>query len=339
MFTGFSAVALLAIFSSALPVLICHSKLVQVPIYLSSTAILVVEWIKLVTMTAMLARQMKLSTGSCSILRLCDELFGLRSDWKAAILPSVLMVTSTNLQYFAILYMGVPHFVLAAQLSTVATAALRWWILKRTLSWKKSIALAAIVVGVMVVNLNHAFLSLIVRLLYFSPEWIEDAATGALILACLLVGSFNTWYDGPARSSSPSTLVRGIQMSVFGVLGAALLALCMDSDIILENGMFHGYTMWTAATILCHSLGGLLHDSVQRCAGSQARSLATSLSILIAAAMSFYLWGFEPSPATVCGAVFVIGGTCAFGLYEGQSPRLPHTIDEVGDLKNREAQV
>ncbi|KCV69029.1 hypothetical protein H696_04448 [Fonticula alba] len=108
-----------------------------------------------------------------------------------------------------------------------------------------------------------------------------------------------------AYRADPSVWVRNVQLALFGAgigLAGALLA---DGAHIDEHGFLGGYTGWTWLAIANQALGGLLVAVVVKYADNILKGYATSVSIILSAIASVYLFNFVISSTFVVGATLV----------------------------------
>ncbi|KAJ3223648.1 hypothetical protein HDU78_011239 [Chytriomyces hyalinus] len=101
----------------------------------------------------------------------------------------------------------------------------------------------------------------------------------------------------------------------------------MDGAAIADNGFFEGYTAWTFGAISCQAIGGLIVALVVKYADNILKGFATSISIILSAIASVFLFEFHIS------AIFCVGSTIA--LYATHLYGLPDPIPiEYTKVKN-----
>ncbi len=88
-----------------------------------------------------------------------------------------------------------------------------------------------------------------------------------------------------------------------------------DGIEIWKNGMLYGYTLTTVGVVLTQAAGGLIVAMVVMYADNILKGFATSLSIIISSAVSFYLSGTLPSWQFASGTLLVL-----FSVYLYSSP-------------------
>ena len=82
----------------------------------------------------------------------------------------------------------------------------------------------------------------------------------------------------------------------------------MDYAPIKTNGFFQGYTPYTWATILLQSTGGLIVALVVKYADNILKGFATSLSVILSAVASVFLFDFHVRGVFIVGAGLVLYG-------------------------------
>ncbi|KAI8617349.1 nucleotide-sugar transporter-domain-containing protein [Chytriomyces sp. MP71] len=219
--------------------------------YLASTAVMLSEIAKLIICLAMhLAEQ----PAPFSPLRLCHDLFGSESDaWKMMV-PAGIYVVQNNLQYLAVSNLDPASFQVSYQFKIITTAVFSVLMLKRTLTRQKWFSLICLTLGIALVQIpsgesaspsKHTGLQNVIGLL-------------AVAVACILSGLAGVWFEKVLKGSKASLWLRNTQLSFFSLIPALLGVCVMDGAFISKNGFFHGYSVWTFATIACQALGGLI---------------------------------------------------------------------------------
>ncbi|KNE61609.1 UDP-galactose transporter [Allomyces macrogynus ATCC 38327] len=315
---GSSAKALslvtLTVQNSLLVLLLRYSRTVAAdategPAYSVATAVLLCEAIKLVLSIALFAR-----TGADRsvpfVPQLVREVFSPR--WYLLGVPAVLYTVQNNLQYVAATLLDPATFQTTYQLKILTTALCSVWLLHRTLAAHKWVALLLLTTGVALVQLPTGTLT------SSSASANTDFGSRAMGLsavgvACLLSGLAGVYFEKLLKQSKTSVWIRNAQLSLFSLVPALIGVLSVDGAQVREHGFFAGYTTWTWAAILCQAVGGLIVALVVKYADNILKGFATSISILLSAVASVYLFNFSLAPTFVAGAALVIYATFLYG--------------------------
>jgi solute carrier family 35 (UDP-sugar transporter), member A1/2/3 len=125
--------------------------------------------------------------------------------------------------------------------------------------------------------------------------------------------------DDASKAASPyasldAVWLRNIQLGTWGLAFSAAVMFANDSEPLLSDGFFFGYTVAVYITIALQALGGLVTAVVVRFADNLIKAFATSFSVILSALISGYLFNFELSLLFVAGTALVFAAT---NLYSG----------------------
>ncbi|CAM9566023.1 unnamed protein product [Ectocarpus sp. 8 AP-2014] len=243
--------------------------------------------------------------------------------------PACLYVVQNNLNYVAISNLDGPTFQLLYQLKILTTALFSVVMLKRVLHMKQWGALAMLALGVGLVQVSSNSSK--------SSGDSEDDGAGIddaegdedgsgqnpllglvmVLLACCTSGFAGVYFEKVLKGTSVSLWVRNMQLSGFGILLGAGCVWFKDGQAVSENGFFYGYNYAVWMAILLNSMGGLVVAMVVKYADNVIKGFATSVSIVLTALISFFLFEFQISIMFVIGAYFVLHSTF---LYSQKPP-------------------
>jgi len=218
------------------------------------------------------------------------------------------------MQYVAVSYLNAPTYAVLYQLKILTTAVLSVTLLKKSLKPSQWAALCILTVGVSLVTLSQLNSSA-TNGQRKSIATQADVATGlvAVVLAAAVSGLAGVYFEMILKGSSTSLWLRNFQMSIYSIIiGVISLILGGNMTRISERGFFHGYTLSTWMAILNNALGGLLIAMVIKFADNIMKNFSQSLSIILTAIMSCYIFGNSLSLLFVSGCACVL---YAIGLY------------------------
>ncbi|TPX78360.1 hypothetical protein CcCBS67573_g00413 [Chytriomyces confervae] len=275
--------------------------------YLASTAVLLSELAKFIICFVLHLRD---RTTPISRNQLYADLLGPESDaWKMMV-PAALYVIQNNLQYLAVTNLDPATFQVSYQMKILTTAVFSVLMLKKTLTRLKWLSLVLLTFGIALVQIP-------------SDSGKKDSEiTGlqsiigltAVAIACVLSGLAGVWFEKVLKGSKASLWVRNTQLSFFSLIPAFLGVYFMDGAAIADNGFFQGYTAWTFGAISCQAIGGLIVALVVKYADNILKGFATSISIILSAIASVFLFDFHISAIFCVGSTIVLYATHLYGL-------------------------
>lgn len=137
----------------------------------------------------------------------------------------------------------------------------------------------------------------------------------AVVCACTISGLAGVYFEKVLKGSKNTLWALNLQLSFFSIFPALLLGvLWKDGAQILDKGFFYGYNYVVWAAILAQAAGGLIVALCVAYADNIMKNFATSVSILISAVASVYLFQFDLSANFVLGAIVVLFATYLYSL-------------------------
>ncbi|KAK7198351.1 UDP-galactose transporter [Novymonas esmeraldas] len=176
------------------------------------------------------------------------------------------------------------------------------------------------------------------------------------VASCIISGLSSSYagvyFEMVVKTTSPTLSIRNIQLSLFGIPLAFVSMLALDvipswyataqcgqpvhwnifaeptsapllTPVAAEHCparpfyYWQRYDRWLTWGIVCiHAFGGLLVAIVVKYADNILKGFATGVAVIVSGMLSAALWGYEPSPAFIGGAVLVIGASIAFHKFE-----------------------
>ncbi|KAI8878354.1 nucleotide-sugar transporter [Backusella circina FSU 941] len=279
------------------------------PIYLASTAVLIVELVKLPISFTMLYVDSNTTWNKCFQAVQLQTIHKPKEVLKMLV-PSVLYALQNNLLYIALSNLEAATFQVTYQLKILSTALFSVWLLGKSLDRGKWLALLLLMVGVTLVQME----STTVR-----PSSLDQQHQSpflglfAVLLCCISSGFAGCYFEKLLKTSTTSMWIRNIQLGLCGTLFSLIGIVLSDADKVWRDGFFQGYNGWTVLVIINQALGGLLVSIVVKYADNILKGFATSLSIVLSSVISFYLLDFEPSYMFLAGTSIVMSATVLYG--------------------------
>ena len=211
--------------------------------------------------------------------------------------------------------------LLAEQLKILTAALFSVILMQKHLSLRKWRALALLVLGVIqiVSNVDQGYGS---PSSSSSPRFPSSPAdtllfqwsvffTGvAAVLVMVSLSGFSGVFFERILKRDPDTTIwdRNIQLSMWSIVIGLVYTLFFDSqrDLVWSQGFLHGFSWVTWACVLLSALGGLLTAVVVRYTDNIIKGFAVSISIILTAVFSMFLFGTQLNLAFATGVGGVI---------------------------------
>uniref|UniRef100_A0A4W3H603 Solute carrier family 35 member A2 n=1 Tax=Callorhinchus milii TaxID=7868 RepID=A0A4W3H603_CALMI len=277
--------------------------------FLSTSAVVIAELLKLTTCGLIL-----------EWLRfLYNALITEYRDTLKLAVPSLIYTLQNNLQYIAISNLPAATFQVTYQLKILTTAIFSVLMLRTSLSRVQWLSLLLLFAGVATVQVQQQQQQQQQQQTQ-QGEQNYLAGLAAVIVSCLSSGFAGVYFERILKGTSGSVWVRNVQLGIFGALLGTLGMFWKDWETVRERGLLFAYTPMVWAVVLNQAFGGLLVALVVKYADNILKGFATSLSIVVSTVASTHLFGFHVDPLFALGASMVIGAVYIYSLL-GRGPR------------------
>jgi len=310
--------------------------------YLSSTAVVCSECLKFLTsiLFHVFQRVREITPPErYSFKMLLDELFGKDSDCVKVMIPAVLYLIQNNLQYFSASKLDAATYQVTYQMKIITTAIFSVIILKRTLFKHQWISIVMLAVGIALVQFPTGDSGS-----KNSENAMADKIIGvfSVLIACVLSGMAGVYFEKILKKSKVTLWARNVQLSLFSIIpGYFIGVLLLDGETLREKGFFGGYTRWTVLAILFQAFGGILVAVVVKYADNILKGFATSISIILSCAISYFAFDFNITLIFMICCALVMYSTYLYGKpvkqSEIQNTDISYTrLEEQGSLEEIE---
>ncbi|OTF74618.1 UDP-galactose translocator-like protein [Euroglyphus maynei] len=280
------------------------AKTQKIP-FISSTAVIMAELLKLLTCIFMVYRD----EGKClrkTFIIIKKIVINQPMDTLKVAIPAIVYYVQNNLIYVAATHLDPATSQVTYQLKILTTALFSVLILKRSLVIFQWFSLIILFIGVACVQLTQTKPNN--KQSQQSPHeqniWIGFMA---ILSACILSGFAGVYFEKILKNSTNISLwIRNIQLSAIAIPFGLIQVFITDIETIRENGFFHGYTILTWTVIFLNAQGGLLVAVVVKYADNILKGFATSISIIISCIVSIYVFNFIITIQFFIGATLVI---------------------------------
>jgi len=296
----------LVVQNSSLVIVMRYSRITDGPMFFASTAVVMSEIIKMLSCCVFIWVGENYRVDRL-VARIRQDIIDVPYDTLKLAVPSILYTVQNNLQYVAVSNLDAATFQVTYQLKILTTALFSVTMLQRVLAPVKWLSLVILTLGVAFVQIPPD---------YFTggdqataaPKPHQDTFTGlvAVLMACVMSGFAGVYFEKILKGSEVSVWMRNIQLGLFGTVIGLMGVLIKDGPAVQELGFFYGYNYITWLAIANQAFGGLLVAAVVKYADTVAKTYATSVSIVLSALLSVYLFDFTLTWLFGLGASMVI---------------------------------
>ncbi|KAE8594522.1 hypothetical protein XENTR_v10019680 [Xenopus tropicalis] len=280
------------------------------PRYLSSTAVVAAEVLKIVACVLLVYKDNSYSLRSLKRV-LHDEIVNKPMETLKLAIPSGIYTLQNNLLYVALSNLDAATYQVTYQLKILTTALFSVSMLQRKLTKHQWMSLLILMAGVALV------------------QWPDDSSNApnkevsvgsgfvglmAVLTACFSSGFAGVYFEKILKETKQSVWIRNIQLGFFGWIFGLMGVYIYDGERVSNGGFFQGYNNLTWAVVALQALGGLVIAAVIKYADNILKGFATSLSIILSTLISyFWLQDFVPTSVFFVGALLVIAATFLYG--------------------------
>jgi UDP-sugar transporter A1/2/3 len=280
--------------------------------YLSSTAVVCAEIMKLITCLIIIWVQMDYSFDGL-INQLNEDIIQKPLETLKLLIPAGLYTLQNNLLFVALSNLDAATYQVTYQLKILTTALFSVLMLGRKLDSFKWISLLILMAGVSLVQWPKSDGQ---KVSAAGEKSANDKFIGliAVLIACFSSGFAGVYFEKLLKGSSTGVWMRNIQLGFFGTIIGYISVYTYDHTKVTEKGFFQGYNniVWTVISL--QALGGLVIAAVIKYADNILKGFATSISIILSSVVSyFFLKDFVPNALFMCGSFLVIAATFIYG--------------------------
>lgn len=214
-----------------------------------------------------------------------------------------------NLLYVALSNLDSSTFQVLYQAKVLTTALFSVVLLKRTLNLGKWISLVMLMVGVALVQMQVSGQSGPAKTVGMN----RLGGLASVFISCLSSGFAGVYFEMQLKGSTTTLWMRNIQLASFGFVFSWMVMMYNDGDIVLKQGLTHGYDLPVCFVVLNQAVGGLCVAVVVRYGDSIVKGFATSISVIFGCILSIWLFDFQPNFQFVIGTILVLTSVYIYG--------------------------
>ncbi|EDV34957.2 uncharacterized protein Dana_GF22488 [Drosophila ananassae] len=313
-------------------------------IFLSSTAVLMAEFAKLITCLFLVFNE-EGKDAQKFIRSLHRTIIANPVDTLKVCVPSLVYIVQNNLLYVSASHLDAATYQVTYQLKILTTAMFAVVILRRKLLNTQWGALLLLVMGIVLVQLaqtdgpasgSSSGTS--------SPAAGGSGAAGApeqnrmlglwaALGACFLSGFAGIYFEKILKGAEISVWMRNVQLSLLSIPFGLLTCFVNDAGRIYDRGFFHGYDVFVWYLVLLQAGGGLIVAVVVKYADNILKGFATSLAIIISCVASIYIFDFNLTLQFSFGAALVIASIFLYGYDPSKQGTKPTSMQGPDEEK------
>jgi len=314
--------------TTSLVLLLRYSRTMKAERYLSSTAIVMAEFLKGIICVGLVWLE-----NDRSIHRLFrainEEIYSKPYDTSKLAIPSGLYSIQNNLLFIALSYLNAATYQVTYQLKILTTALFSVFMLKKSIEKHQWFSLFMLAIGVALVTWPSPEETNKRLATQTQATWLQQLiGFGAVLMATMTSGFSGVYFEKILKTGPTSVWIRNIQLAIFGSIFGLVIVFCFDYKAVMEKGFFQGYSTIVWIVVILQAAGGLIIATVIKYADNIIKGFATSLSILFSSVISYFvLHDFTPSLFFYIGTLFVLTATF---LYGWERPKITSSVTEQG---------
>ncbi|XP_072854099.2 UDP-N-acetylglucosamine transporter isoform X1 [Pogona vitticeps] len=280
------------------------------PRYLSSTAVVIAELLKIIACVLLVYKDSKCNLRALNRV-LHDEILNKPMETLKLAIPSGIYTLQNNLLYVALSNLDAATYQVTYQLKILTTALFSVSMLSKKLGIYQWLSLVILMTGVAFVQWPTDSQAAATKELSAGSQFV---GLMAVLIACFSSGFAGVYFEKILKETKQSVWIRNIQLGFFGSLFGLMGVYIYDGEPVSKNGFFQGYNRLTWIVVILQALGGLVIAAVIKYADNILKGFATSLSIILSTLISyFWLQDFVPTSVFFLGAILVIAATFLYG--------------------------
>uniref|UniRef100_A0A1B0G5L2 Uncharacterized protein n=1 Tax=Glossina morsitans morsitans TaxID=37546 RepID=A0A1B0G5L2_GLOMM len=280
-------------------------------IFVSSTAVLMSEVVKLITCLVLVFNEE--GKDLQRFFRTLHKTIIVNPiDTLKVCVPSLVYIVQNNLLYVSASHLDAATYQVTYQLKILTTAMFAVIILRKKLLCTQWSALMILVIGIVLVQLAQTITDNSIDATD-QPEQNRMFGLWAALGACFLSGFAGIYFEKILKGAEISVWMRNVQLSLLSIPFGIVTCFVNDGGKILANGFFHGYNIFIWYLILLQAGGGLIVAVVVKYADNILKGFATSLAIIISCIASMYIFDFHLTLKFTAGAALVITSIFMYG--------------------------
>jgi len=271
--------------------------------YLTSTAVVLAECLKLVLNLSLELLLVQHDTSPSLWTELMDQ------EGLNLVVPALLYLIQNNLLFVALSNLSVPVYQVTNQGKLLTTALCSRILLNKSISGMQYVSLAVLALGVALVQLSGMEEKISSNDNSAGKDQNQLQGLIAVVISCITSGFAGVYFEKVLKSKSTKKLsvyIRNAQLSIWSIFLGLIPVFANDMRAIQENGFFQGYNIVVVGVIACQAMTGLIVALVMKYADSILKGFATSVAVVVATALSIFIWQVRVDKFFLFGAAMVL---------------------------------
>lgn len=283
-------------------------------IFLSSTAVLMSEVVKLITCLFLVFNEEGKDVQKF-VKSLHKTIIANPMDTLKVCVPSLVYIVQNNLLYVSASHLDAATYQVTYQLKILTTAMFAVVILRKKLLTTQWGALVLLLLGVILVQLAQTVTEATeaASAATNGPEQNRMLGLLSALGACFLSGFAGIYFEKILKGAEISVWMRNVQLSLLSIPFGTITCFVSDASKIFEHGFFFGYDVFIWYLVVLQAGGGLIVAVVVKYADNILKGFATSLAIIISCVASIYIFNFNLTLTFSMGAALVIASIFLYG--------------------------
>eukprot|EP00316_Scyphosphaera_apsteinii_P015812 CAMPEP_0119303044 /NCGR_PEP_ID=MMETSP1333-20130426/4539_1 /TAXON_ID=418940 /ORGANISM="Scyphosphaera apsteinii, Strain RCC1455" /LENGTH=391 /DNA_ID=CAMNT_0007305605 /DNA_START=228 /DNA_END=1403 /DNA_ORIENTATION=+ len=308
-----ACLVLIVVQNSSLILVTSYSRMLQPP-YLASVAVFFAEVLKFVAAVVLLALERR-------SMRVAVRLIGTllhEYSWETMqfAVPALCYTLQNNLWYYALSHLDPVTAAVTSQMKVITTAIASVLMLGRRLTQLQWLALAALTVGLVVMQMKETRASSSPR--STPPDSLGGAS--AMLLATVLSAYSGVYLEKLFKTLKLTIWLQSVQLSIFALPVAGFCMLLYDRDTIQRGEMLSGFNSMAWLAVILNAIGGIAVSMALKYADNIQKTFAVGVSIVLNCGVSALLFEVPLTPRVITGVSMVVGSTCIFYMkHEGEN--------------------
>uniref|UniRef100_A0A2K6GPM7 Major facilitator superfamily domain containing 14A n=1 Tax=Propithecus coquereli TaxID=379532 RepID=A0A2K6GPM7_PROCO len=211
------------------------------PRYLSSTAVVVAELLKITACILLVYKDSKCSLRALNRI-LHDEILNKPMETLKLAIPSGIYTLQNNLLYVALSNLDAATYQVTYQLKILTTALFSVSMLGKKLGVYQWLSLVILMTGVAFVQWPSDSQELDSKELSAGSQFV---GLMAVLTACFSSGFAGVYFEKILKETKQSVWIRNIQLGFFGSIFGLMGVYVYDGELVSKNGFFQGYNQLT----------------------------------------------------------------------------------------------
>uniref|UniRef100_A0A3Q2L9A7 Solute carrier family 35 member A3 n=2 Tax=Equus TaxID=9789 RepID=A0A3Q2L9A7_HORSE len=219
------------------------------PRYLSSTAVVVAELLKIMACVLLVYKDSKCSLRALNRI-LHDEILNKPMETLKLAIPSGIYTLQNNLLYVALSNLDAATYQVTYQLKILTTALFSVSMLSKKLGVYQWLSLVILMTGVAFVQWPSDSQELDSKELSAGSQFV---GLMAVLTACFSSGFAGVYFEKILKETKQSVWIRNIQLGFFGSIFGLMGVYIYDGELVSKDGFFQGYNRltWIVVVLQC----------------------------------------------------------------------------------------